>query len=298
MTGTQWTARPGPVPGPDAVTVGKWAPVSLADLSAQRRQLATRLQEATGSSADEGAERLLLAFEELVGNALRHGAAPVRATVTAFGGCWLLEVSDAAADRPPIPAQGRDAARGGLGLPLVARICAGHGWRVEGNRKNVWACVERAHDEVAERLIRTVAGFTGALGFTPTTRLTGPMDHLPDDLVTNLLAAVVESLTNVARHAHARSAAVEVDVTGRTVTARVSDNGIGLAGAPHDGGLADLRRRAAWYGGSLSVRPGSQSGTQVTWTVPRPRAPSSSAPRPRREADSRRSTRGAVPRDE
>jgi signal transduction histidine kinase len=289
------------VPGPDAVTVGDWAPVTLADLTAHRRQLATVLREAPGPPGNEGAERLLLAFEELVSNALRHGRAPVRAAVTAYGGCWLVEVSDAAADRPPTPAQGRDAAQGGLGLPLVAQICAGHGWQIDGDRKNVWACVDHArgdvpregtngaahtggrpdrspmHDPaVAERLGGTVAGFTGALGFAPTTRLTGPVGHLPRDLVTNLLAAVVEALTNVARHAHAQSVAVDVAVTGDAVTARVSDDGIGLACAPRDAGLADLARRAAWYGGTLTVGPGPHSGTRLTWTVPHPRHPPAS----------------------
>jgi hypothetical protein len=217
----------------------------------------------------------------------------VRAAVTAFDGCWLLEVSDAAADRPPTPAQGRDAAQGGLGLPLVARISGAHGWQITGDRKNVWARVDRDLGDLpredidgaaqtddsrdrpgprdsgaAERLAGAVAGFTGALGFAPTTCLTGPVGRLPGDLVTNLFAVVGEALTNVARHAHAESARVDIAVTADAVTACVVDDGIGLAGAPRDGGLADLRRRAAWHGGTLTVRPRAVGGTRLTWTVP------------------------------
>jgi hypothetical protein len=59
--------------------------------------------------------------------------------VTRPGRFWLLEVSDAAADRAPAPAVDRDAALSGLGLPLVATICAAHGWTVEGGHKVVWA---------------------------------------------------------------------------------------------------------------------------------------------------------------
>ena len=85
-------------------------------------------------------ERLLLAFEELVSNGLRHGREPVEVTVTTFDDGWLLQVTDTATDTPPIPAVGRDPSQGGLGLHLVARITAAHGWTVDGTgRKVVWA---------------------------------------------------------------------------------------------------------------------------------------------------------------
>ena len=266
-----WSPLPRPLPGPDAVTVGAWAPTTPIDLTLQRLQLADALGDTPGAAgSEEGVERLLLAFEELASNALRHGRAPVRVAVTAFDGCWLLEVSDAAADRPPSPAHDRDPAQGGLGLPLVARISGAHGWQITADRKYVWARIDRDLDDpgAAERLVGVVAGFTGALGFAPTSCVTGPVGRLPRDLVTSLFAVVGEALTNVARHAHAQSAGVDIAVTATTVTARVVDDGIGLAAAPRDGGLADLRRRAAWHGGTLTVGPGELGGTRLTWTVP------------------------------
>jgi len=283
MTEALWAPRPRPSPGPAAVPVGAWTPTSPIDLTVQRRQLADALRNSPGPAGaddgvDDGVERLLLAFEELASNALRHGRAPVRAGVTAFDGCWLLEVSDAAADRPPTPAHGRDAAEGGLGLPLVARISAAHGWQIDGDRKNVWARVDRipagrdpsnpGDSGAAERLFGAIAGFSTALGFAPTTRLTGPVSRLPGDLVTSLVAVVGEALTNVARHAHANSAEVDIAVTADAISACVADDGIDMAAAPRNGGLADLRRRADWHGGTLTVRPGALSGTRLTWTVP------------------------------
>jgi two-component sensor histidine kinase len=89
-------------------------------------------------------DRLLLTFEELGSNALRHGRLPVQVTVTSTGTGWVLDVADAAGDRPPTPAIGRDAAEGGLGLYLIARITSGHGWDVIDGRKHVWACIEFA----------------------------------------------------------------------------------------------------------------------------------------------------------
>ena len=100
---------------------------------------------ALGARAD-AVEAVLLAFEELASNGLRHGRPPVHVTVTAAGAGWLLEVSDAAADRPPTPAVGRDPVHGGLGLHLVARLCTAHGWIPRNGRKHVWAHVAPTAD--------------------------------------------------------------------------------------------------------------------------------------------------------
>ena len=95
-------------------------------------------------------ERLLLAFEELASNALRHGRNPVRVEVTDADGSWLLDVSDAAADQPPTPAVGRDAAYGGMGLYLVARICTAHGWFADRGRKHAWGCIDYTRVEARD----------------------------------------------------------------------------------------------------------------------------------------------------
>lgn len=200
----------------------------------------------------------------------------MRAAVTWFGPWWLLEVSDAAVHRPPAPARGRDAARGGLGLSLVARICAAHGWHADGDRKNVWALLPQPNAEragtgapgAAEQLRLRAVSFAGALGFRPAIHLVGPVDQLPGDVVTDLDRVLEEALTNVADHAHASCAEVTVDVTHGEIRACICDDGVGLAGAPGHGGLADLHRRAAWYGGSLTVEPGPGGGTRLQWRVP------------------------------
>ncbi len=149
MSDALWARRPRPTPGPGASTVGRWEPASPAELTAHRLQLSATLHHgARLAGADEGAvERLLLAFEELASNALRHGRPPVRVTLTTTGDWWLLEVSDTAVDRPPTPAVGRDAAHGGLGLYLVARICAAHGWDIDGQHKVAWCRINYTRAE-------------------------------------------------------------------------------------------------------------------------------------------------------
>ena len=145
-----WARRPLPPPGPGAASLGPWEPGSLRELTAGRRRLAQLLQaDGRPAGVDPGAvERLLIAFEELGSNGLRHGGSPVRVTVIADDRHWLLDVSDAAGDRPPVPAVDRDAAHGGLGLYLVARICGAHGWTVDDDgRKHVWARIDRTRAE-------------------------------------------------------------------------------------------------------------------------------------------------------
>jgi anti-sigma regulatory factor (Ser/Thr protein kinase) len=93
---------------------------------------------------DTAAERLVLAFDELASNALRHGESPVVATVVAGSGGWLIDVSDRAPEAMPAPAIDRDPALGGLGLHLVARLSVAHGWYVDGRAKHVWACLPTA----------------------------------------------------------------------------------------------------------------------------------------------------------
>jgi two-component sensor histidine kinase len=124
--------------------IGRWGPAGLGDLTADRRRLSAALHDgARPPGADEGAvERLLLSYQELTSNALRHGCWPVGVTVSSTDTGWLLEVSDAAADRPPSPAIGRDPAQGGLGLHLVALLCDAHGWTTDGHRKTVWALID------------------------------------------------------------------------------------------------------------------------------------------------------------
>jgi anti-sigma regulatory factor (Ser/Thr protein kinase) len=146
MTEVLWGHRPPPGPGPGVSTVWRAEPVTPGELTALRVGLRAALTDGArpDGADDDDIERLLLAYEELASNGLRHGLAPVRVVVTTTASGWLLEVTDAATDRPPLPAVDRDASEGGLGLYLVARLCAAHGWTVTAGRKSVWAQIEFA----------------------------------------------------------------------------------------------------------------------------------------------------------
>ena len=143
MSPSTWGQRPRPESA-RALMIGRWWPAGLANLTADRRTLAAALDDgACPPNADESAvERLLLTYEELTSNALRHGRPPVEVTVASTDTSWLLEVSDAAANRPPTAAIGRDPGHGGLGLHMVAALSNARGWDTVGYRKVVWARID------------------------------------------------------------------------------------------------------------------------------------------------------------
>jgi anti-sigma regulatory factor (Ser/Thr protein kinase) len=128
--------------------VWRWNLVTVAELPAARAALRSKLGGVgVPAEHDTSGERLVLAFDELASNALRHGESPVVATVVAGSGGWLLDVSDRAPETMPRPAVDRDPAQGGLGLHLVARLAVAHGWYVDGRRKHVWACLPTAIED-------------------------------------------------------------------------------------------------------------------------------------------------------
>jgi hypothetical protein len=71
--------------------------------------------------------------------------------VVAGPGGWLLDLSDEAPDRPPIPAVDRDPAFGGMGLHLVVQLSTAYGWEKRPGRKHVWARLPSGRTEGAER---------------------------------------------------------------------------------------------------------------------------------------------------
>ena len=141
MTTEPWRQRSLPDVGDRADRVWRWDIARPAQLTAARGALRDDLAGgACPARADaDDVDRLLLAFEELASNGLRHSGQPVVATVSGCSAGWLIDVSDARPDQPPVPAVDRDPALGGLGLHLIARLAATHGWVVDGARKHVWA---------------------------------------------------------------------------------------------------------------------------------------------------------------
>ena len=84
-------------------------------------------------------EESVLALDELMSNALRHGRAPVVVEACLTEGGVLLRVADRAAEDPPRPTSTRDPGDGGMGLGMIADFSLDCGWFAHDDEKVVWA---------------------------------------------------------------------------------------------------------------------------------------------------------------
>lgn len=130
------------------------------------------------------------------------------------------------------------------------------------------------HGNLGSELADVVAQASRVLGFTPVLRIDGAIDTaLSDDLQADLVASMREALSNVARHAQATEASIDVRLDQGSVEMVVTDNGAGPPtnhGQSSGGyGLVNMASRAAAHGGT-SVLAASQhgSGTTLTWRAP------------------------------
>jgi signal transduction histidine kinase len=110
-----------------------------------------------------------------------------------------------------------------------------------------------------------------ALGTRPSCEIRGPIDSAVDETMGGqLLLCLREALSNIARHARATTAEVEVHVARGRLVLRVSDNGIGYTPTPgaRTSGLDNMLVRAESNGGTLTVEPRVGGGLVLTWDVP------------------------------
>jgi two-component system, NarL family, sensor histidine kinase UhpB len=78
-----------------------------------------------------------------------------------------------------------------------------------------------------------------------------------------------ESLTNIARHAHASRVTIGLECGPGRVVLRVVDDGRGFSGMPEEnGGLRSMRERSLLVGGALAIKPASEGGVEVRLEVP------------------------------
>ena len=85
----------------------------------------------------------------------------------------------------------------------------------------------------------------------------------------HLLLILKEAVTNVARHAGATRASIDLTLQDGRLELAIEDDGCGIGRAPGDGrGLKNMEARAAALGGTLSVTAAPHGGTRVHVTVP------------------------------
>ncbi|GIH05494.1 hypothetical protein Rhe02_35610 [Rhizocola hellebori] len=101
-------------------------------------------------------------------------------------------------------------------------------------------------------------------------RASGRMDGLPAAVEVAAYRVVAEALTNVARHAQARTCRVTVDRE-RSLKLEILDDGVGIASPALRGvGLDSMRERAAELGGQFTIGEASPHGTAIRVRLPLP----------------------------
>jgi signal transduction histidine kinase len=93
-------------------------------------------------------------------------------------------------------------------------------------------------------------------------------ERLPDAVELATYYLVSEALTNVAKHAHAQSARVEVTADNGRLIVEVSDDGVGGATPGVGTGLSGLEARVDALGGQLGVSSAQGDGTRVRAEIP------------------------------
>jgi signal transduction histidine kinase len=114
--------------------------------------------------------------------------------------------------------------------------------------------------------------FTSRFGVECTTQVELEDSQVDKIVATTIFRILQEAMTNVARHAHAKSMAIRLRLERGNVVLCVTDDGRGIqeaeAASPKAIGLIGMRERALALGGKVDVAPGEVKGTTVTARIP------------------------------
>ncbi|WP_445170478.1 sensor histidine kinase [Mycolicibacterium sp. Dal123E01] len=120
-----------------------------------------------------------------------------------------------------------------------------------------------------QRIEQAVTQMTVDSALRPAVHISGPLSVVDAALADHAEAVVREAVSNVVRHAVARSVTVSVTVDDY-LTIGVSDDGVGIGDDVTRSGLANLATRAGECGGRFSIAPRPGGGTRLVWSVPLP----------------------------
>jgi signal transduction histidine kinase len=135
-------------------------------------------------------------------------------------------------------------------------------------RSTIFELQDRPPGSLRAEIRALAQEYVPVLGYTPTVRTFGPVDTaVPDSISSELLPVLREAVSNIARHAHADGAEIEVRADARELVLTVTDDGVGLPEHRRESGLRNARRRAQALDGSMELTALEQ-GTRFVWRVP------------------------------
>jgi signal transduction histidine kinase len=144
-------------------------------------------------------------------------------------------------------------------------------------RRLIYGLRPPALDELG--LVESLRGIASRETSVPITVILEAPEALPPLPAAVEVAAyriVQEALTNVARHARARSCTLRISVRPDAVLLDIADDGQGIGHGPAGVGLQTMQERAAELGGSCNIASPAGAGTTVTVRLPR-QAPTTQA---------------------
>lgn len=128
---------------------------------------------------------------------------------------------------------------------------------------------DRNQSSLRSQVLEVVQQISTALGFEPLVEFTGQIDEgVPSRIVSHAVACVREALSNVARHARAHAALVQIEVSEYLLKVTVSDDGVGIGPLTRSSGLGNLADRARLLSGTFEILNVSTGGTKIEWSVP------------------------------
>ena len=103
-------------------------------------------------------------------------------------------------------------------------------------------------------------------------------DRLQPVIELALYRILQEALKNTEQHARARHVTVELTQSGHVVELIIKDDGVGFAAKQHAArrkgqrvlGLLGMLERAAYVGGTLTVKSAPRAGTEIAASIPLP----------------------------
>jgi two-component system sensor histidine kinase UhpB len=125
------------------------------------------------------------------------------------------------------------------------------------------------HLGLASALKSLATRFTEQAGLELEWNFAQALPPLTPDAELALYRVAQESLTNVARHAHANRVWLSLQPGRDSVVLRVVDDGRGMNGlVKNAGGLRGMRERAVFIGAALAIKPAKTGGVEVRLEVP------------------------------
>jgi two-component system sensor histidine kinase UhpB len=126
------------------------------------------------------------------------------------------------------------------------------------------------HLGLVSALTALATSFAGRTGIAVERRFVRELPPMDPEVELTVYRVAQESLTNVARHADARSVLLSLEPGRRSVVLRVVDDGRGFNGGPpaEGGGLRGMRERAVLVGAALAVKAAPDGGVEVRLEAP------------------------------